>query len=119
MINIRTQVQSYLTEKHSRVYYQVAPDNAIYPYIVYDIVNIFDDGENTQLISLDIDGWDDESNTTALETLMQTIDFNKLVLTSDDLSVIFYLENKIPLRDDEEKLNRRKYTYTGRLFERS
>jgi hypothetical protein len=119
MINIRTAIQTYLKSKSSRVYFQVAPDDAIYPYIVYDIINIYDDGEETQLIALDVDGWDNNSDTTTLETLMQTVDLNKQVLTTDNLSVAFFLENKIPLKDEEPQINRRKYTYTGKIYERS
>ena len=45
MIDLRIALSTYLRTLHSRVYFQVAPEAAIYPYIVYDIPSIFDDGE--------------------------------------------------------------------------
>jgi len=43
---------------------------------------------------------------------------NKKITVEGNTTVIFYLESKIPIFDDETALKRRKYTYQGRLFER-
>lgn len=120
MIELRTIIQGQLKSVHPRVYFQMAPETATFPYLVYDIVSINDDGESFQLVTLDVDGWDDEADTTALETLMQNVNqtLNKKTFVSGNSTVTFYLENKIPLTDDEPTIKRRKYTYQGRLFER-
>ncbi len=120
MINLRKLLHSCLKSIHPRVYFQMAPDNAPFPYLVYDIVNINDDGEGFQQITLDVDGWDNSADTTALEALMENVNqtLNKKTFVSGNSTVTFYLENKIPLTDDEVTIKRRKYTYQGRLFER-
>ncbi len=121
MINLRKLLHPYLKSIHPRVYFQLAPETATFPYLVYDIVNIYDDGEGFQQVTLDVDGWDNSAETTALETLMKNVNqtLNKKTFVSGNSTVTFYLENKLPLTDDETTIKRRKYTYQGRLFERS
>jgi len=123
MIELRKTLQAHLKTIHSRVYFQQAPDTATFPYIVYNIPSLNDDGEDFQLVTLDIDGWDapETGDTTALETLMTAINtgMNKKTFVTDTFSVTFYLETKLPLVDDDPRIKRRKYVYQGRLFERS
>src|SRR5690554_4928057 len=108
---------------HPRVYFQVAPENAQFPYLVYDFTQITNDGEEFETVALDVDGWDmpAKGDTTALETLMQTVNdvLNKKTLTAEGLAVTFYLDRKIPLVDDNPGIKRRKYIYEARLFGRS
>jgi hypothetical protein len=123
MIELRRALNAYLKTLHPRVYFQAAPDTAEFPYLVYDITNIFDDGEGQQIITLDIDGWDKPGNgdTTTLENLMSVVNegLNKKTLTTDKIAVTFYLDSKIPLIEDDPRIKRRKYVYQGRLYERS
>jgi len=108
---------------HPRVYFQVAPENAQFPYLVYDFTQITNDGEEFETVAVDVDGWDmpADGDTTALETLMQTVNdaLNKKTLTAEGLAVTFYLDRKIPLVDDNPGIKRRKYIYEARLFGRS
>src|SRR5690554_1682523 len=108
---------------HPRVYFQVAPENAQFPYLVYDFTQITNDGEEFETVAVDVDGWDmpADGDTTALETLMQTVNdaLNKKTLTAEGLAVTFYLDRKIPLLDDNKNIRRRKYIYEARLFGRS
>lgn len=112
-----------LKDIHPRVYFQVAPDSAQFPYLVYDFTQIINDGEEFETVAVDIDGWDmpADGDTTALETLMQTVNdaLNKKTLTAEGLAVTFYLDRKIPLLDDNKNIRRRKYIYEARLFGRS
>mgnify|MGYP000904262362 FL=1 len=108
---------------HPRVYFQMAPDDAPFPYLVYDFTQITNDGEGFETVAVDVDGWDipADGDTTALETLMQTVNdaLNKKTLTAEGLAVTFYLDRKIPLVDDNPGIKRRKYIYEARLFGRS
>ena len=112
-----------LKDIHSRVYFQVAPENAEFPYLVYDFTQITNDGEEFETVAVDIDGWDmpADGDTKALETLMQSVNdaLNKKTLTAEGMAVTFYLDRKIPLRDDNKNIRRRKYIYEARLFGRS
>lgn len=122
MIELRKALHEHLKTIHTRVYFQQAPDTATFPYIVYNIPSLNDDGEDFQLVTLDIDGWDapDTGDTTALETLMASVNtgMNKKTIVTEDFAVTFYLENKLSLTDDDPRIKRRKYVYQGRLFER-
>ena len=123
MKNLRELIHPYLKSIHPRLYFQDAPDNAQFPYLVYDFTQIVNDGEEFETVAVDVDGWDMPANgdTTALETLMQTVNdaLNKKTLTAEGLAVTFYLDRKIPLRDDNKDIRRRKYIYEARLFGRS
>lgn len=119
MIEVRKALNLYLKTLHPRVYFQTAPENAVFPYIVYDLPNIISDGEGGEIVTLDIDGWDMNTtgDTTTIENLMQTINsIDKQVLTTDEITVVFYLENKMALIDDDKRIKRRKYTYSGNLI---
>lgn len=121
MIELRKALHAHIRSIHPRAYYQRAPDTAQFPYLVYRM-EIYDDGEALQLITLDIDGWarPETGDTAELENLMTTVNagMNKATLTTDSLVVSFYLENKLALLDDDPKIHRRRYTYQGRMFER-
>ena len=123
MKNLRELIRPFLKSIHPRVYFQVAPDNAQFPYLVYDFTQITNDGEEFETVAVDVDGWDMPAggDTTALETLMQTVNdaLNKKTLTAEGLAVTFYLDRKIPLVDDNPGIKRRKYIYEARLFGRS
>jgi len=108
---------------HPRVYFQAAPENAQFPYLVYDFTQITNDGEEFETVALDVDGWDMSvgGDTTAIENLMDEVNqaLNKKTLTAEGLAVTFYLDRKIPLVDDNPAIKRRKYIYEARLFGRS
>ena|SRR5690554_5966385 len=123
MKNLRKLLHLFLKSIHPRVYFQIAPDSAEFPYLVYDFTQIVNDGEEFETVAVDVDGWDMPAggDTTALETLMQNVNdlLNKKTLTVEELAVTFYLDRKIPLRDDNPAIKRRKYIYEARLFGRS
>lgn len=121
MNELRTIIQGQLKAIHSKVYFQSAPTTAAFPYLVYDIVNIYDGGEGHQIVTLDVDGWDNQEDTTALETLMKSLNtgINKKTAVEGNTTVVFYLESRTTITDDDPSIKRRKNTYQGRLFERS
>ena len=123
MKSLRKLLHPYLKSIHPRVYFQDAPDDAQFPYLTYDFTQITNDGEEFETVAVDIDGWDMPAggDTTALENLMESVNdaLNKKTLTAEGLAVTFYLDRKIPLRDDNPAIKRRKYIYEARLFGRS
>jgi len=123
MKNLRKLLHPYLKSIHPRVYFQDAPDDAQFPYLTYDFTQITNDGEEFETVALDVDGWDMPAggDTTALENLMESVNdaLNKKTLTAEGLAITFYLDRKIPLRDDNKNIRRRKYIYEARLFGRS
>ena len=123
MTEIRTAIAQILKDLHPRVYFQLAPEEALMPYLVFDLPSINDDGEGFQNILLDVDGWDipPDGDTTPLDILMEAVNenLNKKIVTTNNMAVIFYLDRKIPLQDDNKDIKRRKYIYEAKLFGRS
>jgi hypothetical protein len=128
MIEIREVLKNLLKSVHPnvmvngdsvpRVHYQDAPDKAVYPYLVYNLPNSTDDGTLENFV-LDVDGWDNTTITTALETLMDAADkeLHRKTVVVGNLSLTLYRENRLPLEDDDKRLRRRKYIYQVRTYE--
>lgn len=100
-------------------YNEIAPDNATYPYLTYEIVNTNPDNEATEAIYVDIDGWDNYSatgSTVRLETMMTAIvrAFNKKRLESNGVSATFYLYDRKMIRDSDDSIRRRKLMFEVR-----
>ena len=130
MIEFRTALKTYLKSIHpdviidgknvSRVYFQAALDLTPFPYLVYDIPSIYDDGEGAETATVDVDAWGNATDTTAIETLIASVNagLNKAVLASGNLTAAFYLDTKLALTDDDPSIRRRKYVYQAKLFRR-
>ena len=120
MLDLRKAILAKLKTIHPRVYFQSAPELASFPYIVFDIPNIYDDGEGTETATVDVDAWDNSADTTALEMLIASVNagLNKSTLASGNLTATFYLDTKIPLIDDDQTIHRRKYIYQAKIYKR-
>jgi hypothetical protein len=129
VIELRKVINAYLKTIHpnvvvdgeskSRVFFQKASDDAVFPYLVYNLPNSADDGSMDRFI-LDIDGWDVSTDTTAIETIMDSVDkglHRKTVMIGTEISATFYRENRIPLTDEDKRISRRKYIYQIRTHE--
>ena len=105
---------------HARVFFHVAPQDAIYPYVVFDLPNSIDSGTLENFV-LDVDVWDDNLDTTELETLVATIDdelHKKIVLVDDKVGFTIYRDNRMTLADEDPRIKRRKYVYQVRSYQK-
>jgi len=122
-VELRTSIQTVLKAMHDRVFFQVAPvapDNVVFPYIVFDLPNSVDSGSLETFI-LDVDVWDVATDTTALETLIGTIDnalHQKSIMINDVMGFVIYRENRLTLVDDDPRIRRRKYIYQARTYQK-
>lgn len=130
VIALREFLKTYLKTIHpnvvvdgkskSRVFFQKASDNSPFPYLTWDMPNSSDDGSMERFI-LDIDGWDNDNSkdTTAIETLMDSVDkgLHRKTVMLENVSATFYRENRLPLLDEDPQIQRRKYIYQVRTFE--
>jgi hypothetical protein len=116
VIELRKAILSYLKSIHPRVYFQIAPEGAAFPYLVYDLPNSTDDAVMERFV-LEVDGWDNSKDTTAVETLMDSVDkelHRKTVILINSISATFYRESRLSLLDDDPRIRRRKYVYQVR-----
>lgn len=129
MIALRTSLTTFLKTVHPRVYFERALSTAVFPYIVFDF-QLYPDGECFELCTLSVDGWDNNPDTTALETLMALVKgkkdpttslptgLDKKTIINNEMAVTFYLENMLPMTDDDESIRRRQYNFSGKLLRR-
>jgi len=119
-IELRTALQTLLKTLHARVFFNVAPDTVVFPYIVFDIPNSMNDGVLETFV-IDIDVWDIEADTTALETLVGTIDnalHRNTIYIDDKMGITLHRENRLIIHDDDPRIRRRKYVYQARTYQK-
>ena len=119
MIKLRTALFTLLKTLHPRVYFHVAPSTAVMPYVVYDFPNSFTQEEQERFV-MDIDVWDDSTDTTALETLAETIwnTLHKHHHIDNDIQFSINRQTRFTMVDDDPRIRRRKQTYEIRYYDR-
>lgn len=120
MINLRRTILQKLRTYHNRVYYQNAPKDAVFPYVVFNFPNSFDN-ENQEVFNLDVDVWDNKSDTTEIETITSNIwrGLNRYRYLDDDIQFSVYRDNRLPTLDEDEiNIKRRKLIFQLRYFDR-
>ena len=120
IIEMRREIQAFLETLHARVFFHVAPDDAVFPYIVFDLPNSVDSGTLENFV-FEVDAWDTSADTTELETLIGTIDnaiHKKTIMIDEKMSITIYRENRLNLTDDDPRIRRRKYTYQARTYQK-
>lgn len=119
MKEVRQAINTKLKSIHPKTYFLQSPSTAPFPRLIYSI-EITDLEDGLRLVTLDVDGWDNKEDTTALEDLMISVknEFNKNLVINDQLFISFYLDKQLALPDDNPQLNRRTNTFLGRLYER-
>ncbi|ALY08070.1 hypothetical protein BhaS171_00014 [Bacillus phage vB_BhaS-171] len=119
MIEIRKALHTFLRQYHSRVYFQSAPTTATFPYIVYDLPNSFTD-EELEVFNLDIDVWDNQADTTTLETLASSLwrALDHYQYIDQQIQFVLYKENRLTVIDEDPNIKRRKLIFQMRYFDR-
>jgi len=120
-LELQRQITTFLTTKAIRVYFEGAPDNAVYPYIVYNLVSSNEMLSNREDFDLEIDIWDNSSDTTNIETITGNIDGDGNVFTPSGLhrkmwfingfSAKCYRINRLIIPDEDKRIRRRQLKY--------
>lgn len=117
---IRKLYQTALTQVHSRVFYEEAPDKTTFPYLVYTVSIPDADGEFFEHLYINVEGYDCSADSAVIEALMESVKdaLNKKVMIYSDVdenaAIITYFENTMILDKLDPKIKRRNYTFTGR-----
>jgi hypothetical protein len=122
IIELQKQIFAFLKTKATRVYYEDAPDNAQYPYVVYDFPSSLENFSNREDFILEIDIWDNATDTKPLETLTGNIDgdgnvdvpsglHRKNFYVSGKLSAKVYKEGRYNIRDEDKRIKHRQLRY--------
>jgi len=120
MINLRNAIMKKLKEFHPVAYSEQAPKKANFPYVVYSFPNSFSK-EGQEVFILDIDIWDNQEDTTALETLASSVwkGLNRLHYIDENIQFSIYQSSRLPeLEDDNPAIKRRKLIFELKYFER-
>lgn len=118
-IELRKIMNRVMGAVHSRIYYEDAPSEPTYPYIVYLFPDT-DDQDNLETFMMEVDAWDKPSNgsTIAVEELIGQIDhvLNRKTFSSNGMFFSIYRESRRTINDPDKNLKRRQYEYQIRVM---
>lgn len=119
MLELRKVLNTLLKTHHPQVYYQRATDKARFPYIIYNLPNSYDN-EQQEVFALDVDIWDNESDTTAIETLTGQMwkVFNSYHYIDNEIQFTTHRSSRLTLDEDDINIKRRKLIFELRCFYR-
>jgi len=120
MIRLRQSIMQVLLDYHDRVYFQKASNDKPFQNVVYNLTNSFTDTDQ-EIFNLDVDIWDNQDDTTDLETIASNIwrGLNRLNYIDEDIQFSIYRANRLPpLDEDEKNIKRRKLIFQLRYFDR-
>ena len=128
-IELKKMIYTFLKTKASRVYPDDAvPENAVLPYTTYHLTSSFtDENQKLEIFTLIVDNWDNNSDTTALETVTGNIDgdghvsaatglHRKKYYVSGTLQVCVYREARLEIEDEDPAIRRRELRYEVQAY---
>ena len=119
MIELRTKLFQELKTLHPRVYFQHATEDHAFPYVTYNFLPSFMVDAGMESMLMDVDVWDNNTNTTAIETLAQKVweKFHHYKHVDEDIFLSIYRDSRMPeIEDDEPSIRRRKLTFQVRYM---
>lgn len=118
MRQIRQYIQSALKAICPTVYFQNAPETATFPYLTYDIPTGYADGEQ-MIWTLDVDAWDTDKDTTALETLAAAVavGLHRRHFVGENITFQTYRTGRLALDDTDTRIQRRKVMFELRCLD--
>ena len=118
-VEIRQRIRTLITGVHPRVFYERAPKGAAFPYVVFNMPTTLNPDLALEVYNLEVDIWDQSSDSTLIESLASNIDseLHRHTSVEDDLSMTIYRENRLNIIDNEPEIRRRQYVYQVRTYE--
>lgn len=120
VVELRETIVALLKTKHPKIFYEMAPEDAIYPLVAYDLPNAFGTDESTEVFVLHVDIWDapEDGDTMPLEILADELNaaLNKQVIRKNGMAFSFHRDTRLPLTDPDKRLRGRRLIYQVRTF---
>lgn len=118
--DLKTLVQSELKTVAIRVYHEIANENALYPHVVFNFRRLDLGDLSRQDYILEIDLWDKQDSSTAIDDLADTIE-NLLQgenFPQDNVLPTFYLIDRQTLPDEDRQIKHRRIQFQIQNYER-
>jgi len=108
-----TAIATRLKTVTSKVYLEEAPTNAVMPYIVYSITGSID-SYDMDAIALEVDVWGTGPDTTALETMANSVRaaMDNYSVVNANVGATCYYEGTLQIKDPIENIRRRRVSFT-------
>lgn len=125
MIDIMEFLTEELKKFSPRVFNKYANDNAIFPYVVFNIgtSNIIEKDREDVVVEIDIwdymrDGYDAVMN---IETLTSRIDnfLKNKIYNGENSVLIFEKTNRLTVPDEDERVERRRLRYIVKFYDKN
>lgn len=115
-IELRKIIQTELKTKCEKVYFQTAPSNVSFPYLVYDINSVSIDTRDNGVLTVDI--WDRNSDTSIIETLTDDIEkqLDFKTFNNDKIQAAFFISIRNNIVDEDKKLSRRQLKFNIQYY---
>lgn len=122
IIELQKQLVTFLKTKATRVYFREAPENAVYPYVVYNIPSSIENYSNREDFILEVDFWDNSNLTTVIDTLVGDVDgdgdissptglHRKLIYVDGTISAKLYRDARLIIDDEDKRIEHRQLRY--------
>ncbi len=117
-ISLRTELQMLFKTLTNGVYYEQAPDDAAYPYLVYELSELFSNDGKT-VFQLEVNLLDYGEDSFAIETLADDIQtaLNKYYRISGIIEFTVYLGLRQTIKEEDKKIIRRRLLFEIQLHE--
>lgn len=117
MINFLTYIYGKLSSVADRVKLEKAKQSTPFPYVTYKLPTSTEEGHREDFI-LEVDIWDNNSNTFNLEQLTTSIDkaLNRETYIDSNIQVSIYRINRLMIPDTDETIRRRQLRYQCKVY---
>lgn len=107
MIHLRTVLQSELEKTHKNAYYEEAPEDTTYPYMVYELESIQDN------FTLEINVYDKGTSTGNVEMLADAIEahFKRFIWRDKEQIFTTYKNTRNNVQEEDKTIKRRRLLF--------
>lgn len=107
--DLKKLIQTKLKTLTTNVYFEQASDNAMYPHIVFSFREINLDDLSRQDYTLNVDVWDKGTNTTAIDTLADSVEdlLHTQNLPQTNVLPTFYKIDRKSIEDPDKSIKHR------------